>query len=102
MLADFVEDLKRKIQTVIAPKPENPDDPDAPLRPGGSPIETPPPNQPFLHRRPTRAITPRSAASHSFVSPSRCGAKKRPPLTPDAAMRKPPLSALCPLRALRF
>ena len=31
MLDKLVEEIKRKIQTVIAPKPENPDDPDAPF-----------------------------------------------------------------------
>ena len=43
MLAELVEDLKRKIQTVIAPKPKDPDDPDAPFAMVGAPLKPRPP-----------------------------------------------------------
>jgi hypothetical protein len=42
MLSELVEDIKRKIQTVIAPKPED-DDPDAPFAMVGAPLKPRPP-----------------------------------------------------------
>jgi hypothetical protein len=44
MLAELVEDIKRKVQTVFAPKPEDPDDPDAPFAMVGAPLK---PRQPL-------------------------------------------------------
>jgi hypothetical protein len=43
MLPDIVEDLKRKIQTFISPKPEEDDDPDAPFAMVGAPLKPRPP-----------------------------------------------------------
>ena len=42
MLSELVEDIKRKILTVIAPKPED-DDPDAPFALVGAPLNPRPP-----------------------------------------------------------
>jgi hypothetical protein len=44
MLAELVVDIKKKIQTVIAPKPEGPEDPDAPFAMVGAPLK---PRQPL-------------------------------------------------------
>jgi hypothetical protein len=43
MLAELIDVVKRKIQTVIAPKPDNPDDPDAPFALVGAPLKPRPP-----------------------------------------------------------
>ncbi|MEI9977346.1 MAG: hypothetical protein WDO73_38000 [Ignavibacteriota bacterium] len=43
MLAEPVEDIKRKIQTVMAPKPQDPEDPDAPFALVGAPLKPRPP-----------------------------------------------------------
>jgi len=39
MLAELVEEIKKKIQTVIAPKPQDDDDPDAPFALVGAPLK---------------------------------------------------------------
>jgi len=44
MLAELLEAAKKKIQTVIAPKPNDPDDPDAPFALVGAPLK---PRQPL-------------------------------------------------------
>jgi hypothetical protein len=43
MRTELVEDIKRKIQTVVAPKPEDPEDPDAPFALVGAPLKPRPP-----------------------------------------------------------
>jgi hypothetical protein len=43
MLSEIIEEVKRKIQTIIAPKPSNPEDPDAPFALVGAPLKPRPP-----------------------------------------------------------
>jgi len=43
MLQETLEDLKRKVQTLLSPKPEEPDDPDAPFAMVGAPLKPRPP-----------------------------------------------------------
>jgi hypothetical protein len=43
MLLEALEDLKRKVQTWVSPKREEPDDPDAPFAVVGAPLKPRPP-----------------------------------------------------------
>jgi hypothetical protein len=43
MLPELVEDLKRKIQTLVSGQPEDDDDPDAPFAMVGAPLKPRPP-----------------------------------------------------------
>ena len=50
MLPDAWQEIKRKIQVAMSPRPE---DPDAPFAMVGAPAETTSAPEPFLRRRPT-------------------------------------------------
>ena len=83
MLAELVEEIKRKIQTVIAPKPENPDDPDAPFALVGAPLKPRPPLRGSLvDRCATRTVT--AALIKSFRETSRGVALANPPRSPPS------------------